>query len=74
MDVDLHNDKRSLGAQLRYHGIQQGDFSVSEMDDDQVLDRYTRYWCGAYHVTGPALIDLMERSLDERQFRFQWPV
>jgi hypothetical protein len=44
--------KRSLAAQLRYHAVQQGDFSVIEMDDDEILEKYTRCSCGEYHVTG----------------------
>jgi hypothetical protein len=47
--------KHSLAAQLRYHAVQQGDFSVTEMDDDEMLKKYTRCSCSAYHATGETL-------------------
>jgi hypothetical protein len=56
--------KHSLAAQLRHHGIRQGDFSVIDMDDDAVLKKYT----GAY-VTEETLNRLIESSMDEEHFR-----
>jgi hypothetical protein len=65
--------KRSLAAQLRNHAVQKGDFSVTEMDDDAVLTKYTCCSaCGAYHVTGETLDRLIESSLDEKDFRTLW--
>jgi hypothetical protein len=65
--------KRSLAAQLRYHAVQKGDFSVTEMDDDAMLSRYTRCSaCGAHHVAGETLDCLIERSLDEKHFQTMW--
>ena len=65
--------KRSLAAQLRNHAVQKGDFSVTELDDDAVLTKYTCCSaCGAGHVTGEALDRLIESSLDEEDFRTRW--
>jgi hypothetical protein len=64
--------KRSLAAQLRHHAVQQGDFSVTEMRDDEILKKYTRCSCGAYHVTGETLDRLIESGLDEEHFRAMW--
>jgi hypothetical protein len=65
--------KRSLAAQLRNYAVQKGDFSVTEMDDDAVLTKYTCCSaCGAHHVTGEILDRLIESSLDEKDFRTRW--
>ncbi len=64
--------KRSLAAQLRNHAVQQGDFSVTEMGDDEILEKYTRCSCGANHVTEQTLDRLVESSLDEKHFRATW--
>jgi hypothetical protein len=39
------------------------------MRDDEILTKYTRCSCGAYHVTGETLDRLIESSLDEEHFR-----
>ena len=65
--------KCSLAAQLRNHAVQKGDFSVTEMDDDAVLTKYTRCSaCGEHHVIGQTLDRLIESSLDEKDFRSLW--
>ena len=70
---DFRMTKRSLAAQLRNHAVQKGDFSVTELDDDAVLTKYTCCSaCGAGHVTGEALDRLIESSLDEEDFRTRW--
>jgi hypothetical protein len=62
--------KQLLGAQLRAHAVQEGDFSATELDDDLILMKYTRCSaCGAHHVTGETLDRLIESSIDEEQFR-----
>lgn len=60
--------KGSLAAQLRHHGIRQGDFSVIDMDDDAILKKFA----GAY-VTKETLNRLIESSLDEEHFRSMCP-
>jgi hypothetical protein len=59
--------KRSLVAQLRYHAVPQGDFSVTEMDDNAILKKYS----GAC-VTNGALNRLIEISLDHEHLRALW--
>ena len=64
--------KRSLAAQLRHHAVQQGDFSVREMGDDEIFEKCTRFSCGTYHATGETFDRLIESSLDEKRFRATW--
>jgi hypothetical protein len=68
--------KTILAAQLRVHFVSQGaDASrVMRMSDDQIVNEIVDHcgWCGARHVEGEKLDQVIAASLDEKHFRSLW--